>query len=102
MEDVIKLFYKNRDEIALLWRPHPLLKSTIESMTPQLLESYVQLENKFREEGWGIYDDSSDLNRAIALSDAYYGDRSSVVQLCQKAGKPVMIQNSEVRTGIGV
>ena len=47
-------------------------------------------------EGWGIYDDTADLDRAIALSDAYYGDGSSVVELCRERGVPVMIQNVEV------
>lgn len=32
----------------------------------------------------------------IALSDAYYGNGSSVVQLCQAAGKPVMIQSDDI------
>ena len=100
MENVFKLFYNNRDEVALLWRPHPLFKPTIESMYPHLLESYIQLENKYLEEGWGIYDDTPDLNRAIALSDAYYGDRSSVVQLYQQVGKPIMIQNVKILENI--
>ena len=47
-------------------------------------------------EGWGIYDDSAELERAIALCDGYYGDHSSLVQLCQEAGKPVMIQDVEI------
>ena len=48
---------------------------------------------EYRAGGWGIYDDSADLNRAIAISDAYYGDPSSVVELFKKVGKPVMLQN---------
>ena len=40
----------------------------------------------------GIYDDSADLDRAVVISDAYYGDGSSVVGLCQKARKRLMIQ----------
>ena len=27
------------------------------------------------------------------LSDAYYGDKSSVVELYMKTGKPIMMQN---------
>ena len=42
-----------------------------------------------------IYDDSADLDRAIVVSDAYYGDASSIVQLFQKTRKPIMIQNIE-------
>ena len=44
---------------------------------------------------WGIYDDSVDMDRAVALSDAYYGDMSSIVWLYQKTGKPNMIQNTD-------
>lgn len=96
MRDVFMTFKENKDDIALLWRPHPLIKSTISSMRPKLWEAYEQIIGQYIEEGWGIYDDTADLNRAIALCDAYYGDGSSVVQLCQAAGKPVMIQNVEI------
>ena len=48
---------------------------------------------QYRSEGWGIYDDTADLDRAIALSDAYYGDPSSLVHLCKEKGMPVMMQN---------
>ena len=40
----------------------------------------------------GIYDDTADVDRAIACCDGYYGDWSSLVGLCREAGKPVMIQ----------
>lgn len=93
MERVFQIFRENRKEVALLWRPHPLLKATIVSMRPQLWEAYEQIVEQYREEGWGIYDDTAELDRAIALCDAYYGDDSSLVQLCREAGKTVMIQN---------
>ena len=96
MHSVFDTFKENVEDVALLWRPHPLMKATIESMRPQLWMDYEKLEEQYREEGWGIYDDTVELNRAIALCDAYYGDGSSLVQLCQKAGKPVMIQNVEI------
>ena len=95
MQDVFTMFREKKDDIALLWRPHPLIKSTIESMRPRLWEAYERIVKQYLEEGWGIYDDTADLNRAIALCDAYYGDGSSVVQLCQQAGKPVMIQYTD-------
>lgn len=93
MREVFKILKDHKDEIALLWRPHPLIQATIESMQPLLWESYRRLVEEYKEGGWGIYDDTADLERAIALSDAYYGDWSSVVQLCHKAGLPVMIQS---------
>lgn len=93
MEDVLRVFKENQDEIALLWRPHPLIKATIESMRPQLWAEYEKLVKAYIEEGWGIYDDTADINRAIAISDAYYGDHSSIVKMYEETGKPFMLQN---------
>ena len=96
IKSVFRIFKEQQEEMALLWRPHPLIPSTIKTMKPQLWESYEKVVNKYQEEGWGIYDDSADLDRAVAISDAYYGDMSSVVQVYQETGKPVMIQNVEI------
>lgn len=96
IENVFEVFKENKEGVALLWRPHPLMFSTIESMRPELLERYQKIVNRYKEEKIGIYDDTPNLDRAIALADAYFGDPSSVVPLCQEAGMPVMIQNVEI------
>ncbi len=92
MQDVFRVFYENRDEVALLWRPHPLIESTVKSMRPQLWEEYQRIVEQYRTAGWGIYDDTADVDRAVVLSDAYYGDPSSVVDLYRKTGKPMVMQ----------
>ena len=96
IENVLKIFMENQDEIALLWRPHPLIESTMKSMRPEVLEKYMMLKERYLAEGWGIYDETADVDRAVVLSDAYYGDVSSVVQLYKQTGKPIMIQNVEI------
>ena len=96
IKDVFRIFEENKDEVALLWRPHPLLEATLASMRTELEEEYQEIKKSFLEDRIGIYDDSPDLDRAIVLSDAYYGDMSSVVWLYQKTGKPIMIQNAEI------
>ena len=93
MKSVFETFKENKEDLALLWRPHPQILQTMEAMLPQLLEQYKEMVEQYKAEGWGIYDDSANLDRAIVLSDGYYGDHSSVVQLYQKTGKPVMVQN---------
>lgn len=93
MKDVFRIFKENREEIALLWRPHPLIKDTIESMRPHLWKEYQNIVQQYKDEGWGIYDDTADLDRAIVLSDAYYGDPSSVVQVYQQTGKKIYLQD---------
>ncbi len=96
IKDVLQVFKEYQDEIALLWRPHPLMEATMKSIRPGLWEEYKEIVDTYRAEGWGIYDDTAELDRAIVLSDAYYGDMSSVLQLCQKIEIPVMLQNIDV------
>lgn len=96
IKDTLQIFKENQEEVALLWRPHPLIITTLESMRPQLLRAYLAIVEWYKREGWGIYDDTADLNRAIEISDAYYGDPSSLVQLYEKTGKPIMMQNVDV------
>ncbi len=87
---------QQQDDVLLLWRPHPLMQSTLDAMIPQLAEEYRQIVEEYKTQGWGIYDDTADLHRAIAISDAYYGDWSSVVAMYKETGKPIMIQNLEI------
>jgi len=86
-------FFKNRKDAVLLWRPHPLLEGTIKSMRPWLQAEYAEIVSEFKNGKYGIYDDTEDLNRAIAMSDMYYGDGSSVTNLFQAANKPVLCQS---------
>ncbi len=93
IRQAFQTFQENQDEVALLWRPHPLLQATLKSMRPELVEEYDRIVRRYKAEGWGIYDDSADMDRAVTLSDAYFGDGSSVVQLYEQTGKPIYIQN---------
>ena len=88
--------FRSRDNVALWWRPHPLTEATVASMRPELLEEYTRIVKWYRHESWGIYDDTPDMHRAIAWSDAYYGDESSLISMYFVAGKPVMIANPEI------
>ncbi len=95
--DTLAFFREKKEDVTLLWRPHPLIKAAISSMRPQLWDAYNRIVEKYLADDIGIYDNSADLYRAIAVADAYYGDGSSVVQLCQSVKMPVMIQNVCVR-----
>jgi hypothetical protein len=88
--------FRGRDDVVLLWRPHPLNVAAYESMRPQLVDGYLDIVAEYKRQGWGIYDDTADLHRAIAISDAYYGDGSSLVAFYQCTGKLVMIQDAGV------
>lgn len=96
IKNVLAVFYSERKNIVLWWRPHPLMEATLSSMRPELLNEYQDIVSAYKEEGWGIYDDSPDMDRAIACSDAYYGDMSSIVWLYEYTGKPIMIENTGI------
>ena len=66
---------------------------TAKSMNPTALESYIHLVDRYRKEKIGIYDDSKDLHRAVNISDAFYGDTSSVVELFRHQRKPIVIMD---------
>ena len=90
IKEVLEIFRDNKDKVALLWRPHPLLGSTIRSIRPELWQEYGNIVRTYREEDWGIYDDSPDMNRAIAVSDASYREKGSGnVRKSRKCGPDV-------------
>lgn len=89
---------KKRDDVAIVWRPHPLLQSTLESMLPHLLNRYLDLQRYFIEEKVGILDDTPDVTNTVAITDGYIGEAaSSVTTLFEVAGKPLFILNNYVR-----
>lgn len=95
IEQVINLC-KEKEGVVLLWRPHPLNESTMQAMIPSLLNKYIELIETFKNDNIGIYDDTADLHRAIAISDAYYGTGGSLVPLFGMTGKPILRQNTEL------
>ena len=89
MKYVFECFAK-RNDVVLLWRPHPLMNATLKSMRLDLYEKYKGLEKEFVAKGIGILDETPDINMAVAIANAYLGeDSSSVVHLFGIAGKPI-------------
>ncbi len=94
MEYVFKCF-SGREDACILWRPHPLLESTFDSMRKEYRPVYDSLKRYFLNQNLGIYDDTPDIEKTIALCDAYIGDAgSSVISLFGLAGKPIFILNN--------
>ena len=91
LRHVLSIF-QEREDVVLWWRPHPLSIQTYESMRPRLLSEYKDIISEYKKGGFGIYDDSTDMNRAMAMSSCYYGDMSSLVSLYQCTGKPMLLQ----------
>jgi hypothetical protein len=92
LRSVLEMF-RNRDDVVLWWRPHPLIEATLESMRSEFAAEFRAIVEGYTSDEFGVFDDSDNLNRAIAYSAAYYGDGSSLVALYEVTGKPIMQQS---------
>lgn len=92
LQAVLNIF-RTREDVVLWWRPHPLTEGTFESIRPSLTRAYKKIVEKYKQESYAIYDDSTDVNRAVIYADYYYGDSGSAVEAVFFAtGKPIMLQ----------
>ena len=91
--------FKGRDDVCILWRPHPLLESTFDSMRPAYKAEYEQIKRYYIENDIGIFDDTPDMTDAIAWSDAYIGDAgTSVTSVFGVVGKPMFILSNQIHS----
>lgn len=98
MKYVFDIFQK-KENACLLWRPHPLLESTFDSMRKEYRQVYDTLKSWFVNAEIGILDETADIEDTIALSDVYIGDvGTSVTSLFGVVGKPLFILNNRIHT----
>lgn len=83
--------FENRDDVVLLWRPHPLVEATLKSMRSEMYEEYMSIKKSFIRKGKGIFDETGDAGISAVVADAYLGEyASSMVHYFGVLGKPVM------------
>ena len=94
MKYVFQCFQQCPDA-CLLWRPHPLLESTFRSMRAKYYAEFQRLKDWFLQSDFGIYDDTPDVDKTVALADAYVGDiGTSITSLFGVSGKPIFALNN--------
>ena len=92
--------FSKRNDVLLWWRPHPLSVDTFRSLNPEMLDDYCRVVDEYKKLNFGIYDETNDVNRAIAFSDAYYGDdTSSIIHMYALTGKPILAQKLKLTDG---
>ena len=91
MGEVFKAF-AGRDDVCLVWRPHPLLEATFDSMQPEYAKVFRGLRELYIKQNIGIYDDTPCMEDTMSWCDAYLGDEgSSVVSSFSMMEKPIYI-----------
>lgn len=78
-------------EVVLLFRPHPLLKSTFRSMRPGMYTQYLSVLDKLKQAPNAIIDEESEVYPAFYHSDAMISVTSSLVHNYILTEKPVYL-----------
>ncbi len=100
MKNSLEIFKSASDDIALIWRPHPMIEEIAGYLRPEVVSDFRALIADYKSANFGILDESIDPTTAIAISDAYYGDAGSVLELFKVTGRPIMIENCELNNYI--
>lgn len=88
---------KEKKGITLVWRPHPLLTASAQTMGQEYADRVSRLEEKFLGEKIGVLDKNPDVGVTVALCDAYLGETaSSVIHMFGIAGKPRFYTNLQI------
>ena len=91
VKETLNFFKKNSEKAFVIWRPHPLMKQTLTSMLPNLVDEYDELMNEFITGDYGVLDANSSMHYAMFWSDMYYGYKtSSMTELYKYTGKIVL------------
>ena len=91
MSEVLEEYKEKQDEIALLWCPDRKVREVTRKSCPGVWRSYSELVQKFREDAWGIWDDSGDYDRAVNFCDEAFGDAGTILNAVSRQKKPAVV-----------
>ena len=83
--------FENRDDIALIWRPHPLTELIIKMYIPEQYPKYASLKQRIEKSANMVFDDNASYLPAFVYSDALISDYSSIMTQYLFANKPILM-----------
>jgi hypothetical protein len=91
VKETLAFFKENSEKAFVIWRPHPLMKQTLTSMLPNLVNEYNEIMNEFVNGDYGVLDANPSMHYAMFWSDMCYGYKtSSMTELYKYTGKMVL------------
>ena len=96
IDNSLEVFKAAKDDIALLWYANPHLLKTLKKVDLRLRDKYNKVLERYKSEGWGIYDDLYDYTELIGICDAFYGDPGNIPHIFRANKKPAMIQAIDI------
>lgn len=80
-----------QEDLVLLFRPHPLLMSTFQSMRPHMLQEYLNFLETIKKASNGIIDEEKEIYPAFYYSHGLASTSSSVIANYILTEKPIYI-----------
>ncbi len=91
VKETLAFFKENSEKAFVIWRPHPLMKQTLTSMLPNMVNEYNEIMNEFVNGDYGVLDANPSMYYAMFWSDMCYGYKtSSLTELYKYTGKIVL------------
>lgn len=91
VRNILNFFKENNGKAFVIWRPHPLLRQTLVSMLPDLVNEYDEIMSEFINSSYGVLDTNASMHYAMFWSDMCYGYKtSSLTELYKYTGKIVL------------
>ncbi len=91
LEKVLHVFESVREHVVLWWRPQRTMIERLEPVSAKLVWRYRRILEDYKAAGWGICDETDNMDRAVKLCDAYYGGMNVILQPFQDAGRPILL-----------
>ena len=95
LEQTLGILKQAKDTVLLWWRPQPVMRNILDQVSQDLGMRYQGILDRYKEEAWGICDETDNIERAVDACDAYYGEMNAVIQPFQNSDKPVLISSIE-------
>lgn len=91
VKETLDFFKNNRDKSFVIWRPHPLMRQSLVSMLPYLVDEYDEIMSEFINSSYGVLDTNASMHYSMFWSDMCYGyKKSSLTELYKYTGKIVL------------
>ena len=101
IEEVMDILAGNSEALDYVILKGRLIDSKLKVIDPLLYDAFVRVIENTVNKAVGSYElideDETDYDTIVQRCNAYYGDGGHLAHMFRNAGKPVMIQNYDVR-----
>src|SRR5690625_1245160 len=87
--------FKNRLDISLIWRPHPMTETVLNLYSPEYLNIWNQMIDIVNRSENIVIDENSSYKQAFAVSDALISDYSSLIAEYLYIQKPILFLKND-------